>query len=122
MLFNNAKGKPHARAIANLFSDFNVIDKIFRFADPVERTRKLSEAIDSPIRPREVSQDEAPSQETVITADLCDQDHFGVVTKEHLDEAVPPFEDRALIDVALVGNLVGVEIRRFLQQQSPADP
>ena len=122
MLFNNAKGKPHARAIANLFSDINVIDKIFGFADPVERTRKLSKSIDSPIKPREVSQDEAPCQVTVITAELCDQDHFCVVTKEQLNEAVPLLEDRALIDVALVGNLVGVDVRRFLQQQNPADP
>ncbi|MEE8622840.1 MAG: UbiD family decarboxylase [Alphaproteobacteria bacterium] len=70
MLFNNVKGKPHARAITNLFSDIDIVDKIFGFETPVERTRKLAHAIDHPIRPREVSQDEAPCQEEVITDDL----------------------------------------------------
>ncbi len=70
MLFNNVKGKSHARAITNLFSDINVVDKIFGFETPVERTRKLAQAIDHPIKPKEVSQDEAPCQEEVITDDL----------------------------------------------------
>jgi 4-hydroxy-3-polyprenylbenzoate decarboxylase len=70
MMFNHVKGKPHARAITNLFSDINVIDKIFGFEDALDRTRKLSHAIDHPIKPREVSQDAAPCQEEVITDDL----------------------------------------------------
>ncbi len=70
MLFNNVKGRPDVRAITNLFSDINVIDKIFGFEDPVTRTRKLAHAIDNPIKPKEVPQDEAPCQEEVITDDL----------------------------------------------------
>ena len=70
MMFNHVKGKPHARAITNLFSDINVIDKIFGFENAADRTHKLAHAIDHPIKPREVSQDEAPCQEEVITDDL----------------------------------------------------
>ena len=70
MLFNNVKGMPHARAITNLFSDMGVVDKMFGFGDPIERTRKLAHAIDHPIKPREVSSDEAPCMEEVITDDL----------------------------------------------------
>ena len=39
MLFNNVKGKPHARAITNLFGDIRIIDRMFGFADPKQRTR-----------------------------------------------------------------------------------
>lgn len=70
MLFNHVKGMPHTRAITNLFSDIGVVDKIFGFENAVDRTRKLAHAIDHPIKPREVSQDEAPCMEEVITDDL----------------------------------------------------
>ena len=70
MLFNNVKGKPHARAITNLFSDIEVIDRIFNYEDPVQRTRKIAECIEQPIPPREIPQKEAPCQETVLTDDL----------------------------------------------------
>ncbi len=70
MLFNNVKGKPHTRAITNLFSDISVVDKIFGYENPVQRTRKIVDAIDNPIKPREVSQEDAPCQEEVITDDL----------------------------------------------------
>ena len=70
MMFNNVKGMPHTRAITNLFSDIGIIDKIFGFENQIERTRKLAYAIDHPIKPREVSADEAPCMEEVITDDL----------------------------------------------------
>ncbi len=70
MLFNNVKGKPHTRAITNLVSDINVVDKIFGYTGPVNRTRSIAHAIDHPLKPREVPQDEAPCQEEVITDDL----------------------------------------------------
>jgi 4-hydroxy-3-polyprenylbenzoate decarboxylase len=70
MMFNHVKGKPHARAITNLFSDINVIDKIFGFEGSLDRTRKLSHAIDHPLKPNEVPQDAAPCQEEVLTDDL----------------------------------------------------
>ena len=63
MLFNNVKGKPHARAITNLFSDISVVDKMFGFEDPVQRTRKIAQAIDQPLAPHEIPQSEAPCQE-----------------------------------------------------------
>src|SRR5213079_2501849 len=70
VLFNNVKGKPHARAITNLFSDINVVDKLFGFTAPMERTRKIAHAMNNPLKPREVPQSEAPCQEEVITDDL----------------------------------------------------
>lgn len=70
ILFNNVKGKPHARAVTNLFSDINVVDKMFAFEGPIDRTRKIAHALNHPIKPVEVSQDEAPCQEHVITDDL----------------------------------------------------
>ena len=38
MLFNNVKGKPHARAITNLFGDIRVIEQMFGFG-PTQRDR-----------------------------------------------------------------------------------
>ena len=68
ILFNKVKGKPHARAITNLFSDIKVVEEIFGFKSSTERTRKLSYALDHPVKPIEVTN--APSQEVVITDDL----------------------------------------------------
>src|SRR2546428_5780567 len=45
LLFNHVKGKPHARAITNLFSDLNVIDKMFGFDGPTDRTKKIAHAM-----------------------------------------------------------------------------
>ncbi len=70
MLFENVKGKPHARAITNLFSDINVVDRMFGFDGPKDRTRQIAAAFNKPLEPVEVSQDEAPCQEHVITDDL----------------------------------------------------
>ena len=50
-------------------------------------------------------------------ADLGDQDDLGIVAEERFNETVPLLQNGALIDVTLVGDLVGVYIRRFLQQQ-----
>ncbi|MDE2166962.1 MAG: UbiD family decarboxylase [Alphaproteobacteria bacterium] len=70
VLFHNVKGMPHARAVTNLFSDINVIDKMFGFAGARDRTRKLAHALTHPLPPKEVPQSEAPCQEEVITGDL----------------------------------------------------
>jgi 4-hydroxy-3-polyprenylbenzoate decarboxylase len=70
ILFENVKGKPHARAITNLFSDINVVDRMFGFNGPQDRTRQIAAAFNSPIDPVVISQDEAPCQEHVITDDL----------------------------------------------------
>lgn len=70
MLFNNVKGKPHARAVTNLFGDIKVIEKMFGWEDSEDRVKRVSYALDHPIPPVEISQDEAPCQEHVITDDL----------------------------------------------------
>ena len=66
ILFNNVVGKPNHRAVTNLFGDMNVINKMFGWTDDVDRTRKLSYALDHPLPPVEIGQDEAPCQEVVI--------------------------------------------------------
>lgn len=70
LLFNNVKGKPHARAITNLLADFDVIDKLFGYDDARDRTRRIAHAMTHPVAPAEVAQDAAPCQEEVITDDL----------------------------------------------------
>src|SRR5437899_10528152 len=67
VLFNKVKGKPHVRAITNLLADMNVVDKLFGYETPQERTRKIADAMTHPLTPMEVSQDEAPCQEEVST-------------------------------------------------------
>jgi len=70
LMFNHVKGKPHARAITNLFSDMNVVDRMFGFESPMDRTRKIARAMNHPLKPVEVPQDEAPCQEEVLTEDV----------------------------------------------------
>src|SRR5437667_12794564 len=70
VLFNQVKGKPHVRAITNLLADMNVVDKLFGYQTPEERTRKIADAMTHRLTPIEVPQDEAPAQEEVITGDL----------------------------------------------------
>src|SRR5712691_2010415 len=41
LLFNRVKGKPHARAITNLFADINVVDKMFALESPTDRVKKI---------------------------------------------------------------------------------
>ena len=70
VLFNNVKGKPHARVITNLFSDIQVVNKLFGFTTPMDRTRKIAHAMNNPLKPVELPQGDAPCQEEVITDDL----------------------------------------------------
>ena len=49
LMFNHVKGKPHARVITNLFSDINVVDKMFGFTSPMDRTRKIATAMNRPL-------------------------------------------------------------------------
>jgi UbiD family decarboxylase len=70
IMFNNVKGKPHARAITNLFADINVMHKLFGFTGPRDRTVKLANAMRNPLKPVEVPSSAAPCQEEVITDDL----------------------------------------------------
>ena len=70
ILFNNVKGKPHARAVTNMFSSMEIIDKMFNFENPKDRTIKLAKALNNPLKPIKISGVEAPCQEHVITDDL----------------------------------------------------
>src|SRR5690349_15212716 len=46
MLFNNVKGKPHARAITNLFGDIRVVEQMFGWKDSQERVKKVARAFE----------------------------------------------------------------------------
>src|SRR5262245_13236509 len=70
ILFKNVKGYPNAQAVTNLFANMGIVDRMFGWATPVERTRKLAHALTHPIPPVEVPQSEAPCQQEVITDDL----------------------------------------------------
>ncbi len=70
VLFNKVKGKPHVRAITNLLADMSVVDKLFGYKTPQDRTRRIADAMTHPLKPVEVSQNDAPCQEEVITDDL----------------------------------------------------
>ena len=70
MLFNNVKGKPHARAITNLFADMRIVDRYFGWDGPTDRTRKLARALTRPLKPVVIDQKDAPCQEHVITDKL----------------------------------------------------
>ncbi len=69
MLFHNVTGRPENQAVTNLFGNIDVLDKLFGWATPQERTRKLAYALTHPIPP-EIITDGAPCQEEVITDDL----------------------------------------------------
>jgi gallate decarboxylase subunit C len=70
MMFNNVKGKPHARAITNLFGDIRVIEQMFGWKDSLDRVKKVARAIDRPLKSIIVEQNEAPVQEEVITGNV----------------------------------------------------
>ncbi|MGH9459705.1 MAG: UbiD family decarboxylase [Vicinamibacteria bacterium] len=66
ILFNNVKGKPNHRVVTNLFGDIEIINKMFGWKDDTDRTRRLAHALSHPLKPIEVSQDQAPCQEHAI--------------------------------------------------------
>ena len=70
ILFNKVKGKPHARAVTNLFSDMRVVEHMFGFDGAKDRTRKIAHAINHPLKPVVIEQKDAPCQEHVILDDL----------------------------------------------------
>src|SRR5205807_4635249 len=70
ILFKNVKDYPHLECVTNLYAKMDIIEELFGWSGPQERTRKLAHAITHPIPPVEVPSAEAPCQETVITDDL----------------------------------------------------
>ena len=85
ILFNNVTGYPHARAITNLFANYDVLERMFGWDGPVDRTRKLAYALTHPIPPVEVSQDEAACQQEVITDDLDVNKYIMAIRHTHLE-------------------------------------
>ncbi len=80
VLFKNVAGYPHATVVTNLFAHMDIIDRMFGWDGPRDRTRKLARALTHPLPPEIVS-GEVPSQETVITDDLDVNQH--IVTIRH---------------------------------------
>jgi 4-hydroxy-3-polyprenylbenzoate decarboxylase len=70
ILFNNVKGMPHARAITNLFGDIRVVEEMFGWENSPDRVRKVAHAIDHPLKPVTIAQEDAPVQEDVITENI----------------------------------------------------
>src|SRR2546430_8832706 len=70
VLFNKVKGKPHVRAITNLLADMNVVDKLFVYPTPQQRTRKIADAMTHPLTPIEAYQNQSPCPQEVITTNL----------------------------------------------------
>ena len=62
ILFNNVKGKPHARAITNLFGDIKVVEQMFGWKDSQERVKKVARAFEKPLKPVEIAQKDAPNK------------------------------------------------------------
>lgn len=67
VLFERVKGYGHARFVMNLFAQTATIDRLFGFAGPRDRTRRIAEAIRRPVTPRIADRDRAPSQQVVHT-------------------------------------------------------
>jgi 4-hydroxy-3-polyprenylbenzoate decarboxylase len=68
ILFENIKGYPHARNVANIFSRRDRIAKMFGVEDHRQLKLKCIDAINNPIKPKVV--EKAPCQEVVITRDI----------------------------------------------------
>src|SRR5512135_3337640 len=51
ILFNNVKGYPHLRAVTNLFSNIDLVNRMFGWKDNQSRTRELAYALTHPIPP-----------------------------------------------------------------------
>ncbi len=67
ILFRQVKGYPEYEVVTNLFANMDVVDRLFGWEGPQDRTRKIAYALTHPIPPVEVPQSEAPCQEEVIT-------------------------------------------------------
>ena len=70
ILFHHVKGHPHLQAVTNLFTNIDILDRMFGYESPQARTRQLARALTHPIPPAVVPAAEAPCQQVVITDDL----------------------------------------------------
>ncbi len=88
ILFNNVQGYPHLRAVTNLFSNMDLVNRIFGWSDPKSRTRELAYSLTHPIPPVEIPQDQAPCQEEVITDDLNVNKHVLAIRHTALESEI----------------------------------
>ncbi|HKX18145.1 MAG TPA: UbiD family decarboxylase [bacterium] len=85
LLFKNVKGYPAAQAVTNLFANMGIVDRMFGWSSPVERTHRLAHALTHPIPPVEVPQAEAPCQEETVTNDLEVNRHVVAIRHTELE-------------------------------------
>ncbi|HEV2438772.1 MAG TPA: UbiD family decarboxylase, partial [bacterium] len=85
LLFKNVKGYPSTQAVTNLFANMGIVDRMFGWASPIERTHRLARALTHPIPPVEIPQGEAPCQEDVITNDLDVNKHVVAIRHTELE-------------------------------------
>ena len=70
ILFHFVKDHPGAEVVTNLFANIEVLDRMFGWETPQQRTVKLAHALTHPMPPEVVAGSDAPCQELVITDDL----------------------------------------------------
>ena len=85
LLFNAVKGYPDNRIVTNLFANIQIIDRLFGWETPQERTRQLAHALTHPIPCEQVSSEEAPCQEEVITEDLDVNKYVPAIRHTHFE-------------------------------------
>jgi UbiD family decarboxylase len=85
ILFNNVPGYSDVRALTNLFANYEIVDRMFGWEGAVDRTRKLAYALTHPIKPLEVSQEQAACQQEVITEDLDVNKYIMAIRHTHLE-------------------------------------
>ncbi len=66
VLFNQVAGFKHHRFVMNLFADRTLMDRMFGWDGPKDRTHKIAEALRSPLPPVVIDRKDAPAQEVVI--------------------------------------------------------
>lgn len=70
VLFEQVKSYPHARLLMNLFARRDLIDLMFGYEGPAERTQGIAAALRHPLAPVIVERKDAPVQEVVETENL----------------------------------------------------
>lgn len=101
ILFNNVEGYEGVRVVTNLFCNMEIVDRMFGWDGPQDRTRRLAHALTHPLACEVVSTANAPCQEEVITDDLDVNEH--VVTIRHT--AIEPERTIGSGNSVIVGEL-----------------
>jgi len=88
LLFNNVAGYPENRVITNFFANIEIVDKLFGFGTPKERTAKIAHALTHPLPSEVIASDQAPCQEEVITDDLDVNKYVPAIRHTHLESEI----------------------------------